>query len=171
MNYFAKISLYLTSFFPLSIVYFLVLIEANLIFACSILAFFSFYLLVTSLLFRSLRKSSTEKIRIKTVELKNDSTTSYLISYVLPFTTIPIDSSWNQILAFFVFFVVLGHLYINSNMIFINPFLNLVGLNIYKITNNHGKSYMMLTNQSLSDGDITDGVALGSKMYYYDKHK
>ncbi len=60
----------------------------------------------------------------------------YIASYLIPFVTFPLDS-WQQIAALLVFIGVLLIVYVNSNMIYINPMLNLIGYHLYEVKLEH----------------------------------
>jgi hypothetical protein len=135
-------------------------------FSIYLLAITTIFVLISYLVILKLDKTATEKLKICSFELKNEATTSYLISYVLPFMSFPIQGEWNQIAAFSIFFIVLGYLYINSNMIFINPLLSLAGFHIFNVTNDKGDTYVVLTREYFRKGMIIDAVSMGDKMYY-----
>jgi hypothetical protein len=90
----------------------------------------------------------------------------YIASYLLPFVAIPF-SGWQQGIALLVFVIVLGIVYVNSNMIHINPMLNLFGFHIYEITLEHSEApHSLITrrhiakNETIHLVDIGDGIFL-----------
>ena len=57
---------------------------------------------------------------------------SYLATYILPFVGLKFDS-WNNILASGILFLLIGFIYIRTNLIYANPTLALFGYNIYEV--------------------------------------
>jgi hypothetical protein len=166
LNLFSKVALFVTSFYPLAWVYFLMLFPKQQTLAFVLIVTTSIFVLVAAGVIRVIERTAPEKIKVCSIDLKNDATTSYLISYVLPFMALPIDGAWNQVAAFCVFFFILGYLYINSNMIFINPLLSLVGFHVLHVTNDKEDVYVVLTCEELRKGMTIDAISIGNRMYY-----
>jgi len=71
-------------------------------------------------------------ITADSVSTKNAEAMSYIASYVIPFIDLPFDD-WKNTVSLGVFFVMLGVIYVNSNMIHINPVLNLMFYHLLEI--------------------------------------
>lgn len=83
------------------------------------------------------------QIKPESVQRRDGEAMSYIVSYVIPFLAVPF-SGWEQGVALAIFFVVLAILYVNSNLIHINPMLNLAGYHLYEITLDNGEVYHLI---------------------------
>ena len=96
---------------------------------------------------------------------------SYIASYLLPFVTFPLDKP-EQIAALLVFIGVLLILYINSNMIYINPMFNLVGYHLYEITiQSDQMSHYLIARQGIKPDKMLYFVEIGDNVYLEKKVK
>jgi hypothetical protein len=72
---------------------------------------------------------------------------SYIVTYIIPFLEIDLVNTTQQ-LSFLLLFVVIGLVYVNSNLIYINPILTLFGYNTFEVTPTDGITRMLLTKRS-----------------------
>lgn len=77
------------------------------------------------------RKKGRHKERMDTVEDKGNEVSGYLATYVLPFLSGP-PNSWWKAAADVVYFVVAWSVFINSDLLFINPTLYLLGWRVFR---------------------------------------
>ncbi len=68
---------------------------------------------------------------------------SYIVTYIIPFLSVAF-SDWQQAVALAVFFIILGFLYVNSDMIHINPTLNFFLYRLYEVTLEDGSTYSLI---------------------------
>lgn len=93
------------------------------------------------------RGSAERKEEVACIERKDSEVLAYIVTYVFPFLSIDFSNLWNVIsLAFF--FIVLMFIYINSNMIHVNPMLSVFGYNIYEVQTPKGTLHTILTKRS-----------------------
>jgi hypothetical protein len=71
---------------------------------------------------------------------------SYIAAYLIPFLGIDLTKT-NDVVLFCGFLVVLCIVYINSNMLFVNPLLSLAGFHTFEITDPRENVYTVLTRQ------------------------
>ncbi len=87
----------------------------------------------------------------KVTSLNSDTVTNYLFIYLFPFITLDLTQMKNVVILLFLFCLV-GFLYIKSNIIYINPVLNVVfRYNIYssEVTiNNQLSKVILITKKS-----------------------
>lgn len=69
-------------------------------------------------------------INIESIENKNSEILSYIGTYLIPFIGIDLNSPLDFISTFFLF-VIIGTLYIKSELILVNPLLSIFGYNIF----------------------------------------
>ena len=129
-------------------------------------------LLITFLyMSRRKRKGGVSQAKITGVEKRDENVVSYIASYLLPFVTFPLDKP-EQIAALLVFIGVLLILYINSNMIYINPMFNLVGYHLYEITiQSDQMSHYLIARQGIKPDKMLYFVEIGDNVYLEKKVK
>jgi len=88
---------------------------------------------------------------------------AYIVTYIIPFLVIPFHG-WKEGIALTIFFVVLGILYVNSNMIHINPMLNLCGYHLYEITDEDGGVHSLLARRSIRHRETINAAKLGDEI-------
>lgn len=129
-NY-VKFLMFLSSYFPL----FGIIIVRNyqhtdlIIVLSTIMVIVTFALVFT---FWRIRKVSGTYLKVDKVEDVGKSSVEYFLTYVIPFFTIDF-LKLTDLLSFLIVFSVIGVIYIKSDLIHMNPTLNLFGFNIYKI--------------------------------------
>ncbi len=163
--------LFFSSYFPLMSIFSIFLWRKHLHSALGILGFGIFCLLVMALyFFRQLRRGGVSQTKITEVQRRDENVMAYIASYLIPFVTFPLDSL-EQTLALLVFIGVLLIVYVNSNMVYINPMLNLVGYHLYEITIETDKmSRYLITCQSVKPDrtlyfvEIGDHICLEKRM-------
>jgi hypothetical protein len=83
---------------------------------------------------------------------KDGEVLSYVAAYLVPFLGIDLTRT-NDVVLFCGFLAVLCIVYINSNMLFVNPILNLAGFHTFEITDTTENVFTVLTRQR----DFADG--------------
>jgi len=112
------------------------------------------------------RTLSPTSITPKIVDSHMQETLAYLITYLIPFvgfefTDIP------GVIANALLFLIIGFLYIQSNMIYLNPTLALMGFRVYRIQINN-KDKLMLANAAIKNDTrqkvvvISEGIYIGT---------
>ena len=80
---------------------------------------------------------------------------AYVSTYLLPFLGLDLSST-TGIVVFLGFLVVVGVVYVNSNMLFVNPLLSVAGYHTFKIVDPDGAEYRLVTRRK----DLEVGAAL-----------
>lgn len=93
------------------------------------------------------KKIAPHRIVVETVQRKDSEVIAYIFTYVLPFLNPDIKDLWN-LFGLLIFFIVLLILYVNSNMIHINPTLNIFGFHIYEISTDEKIVQSILTRKN-----------------------
>jgi len=116
------------------LIFSILLWRSNFPWAVGILTLGILSLLITYLYIIGRRnKGGVSQAKIIGVEKRDENVVSYIASYLIPFVTFPL-ATLEQTIAISIFIGVLLVLYVNSNMIYINPMFNLVGYHLYEIT-------------------------------------
>lgn len=112
-----------------------------------------------------LRKQYVEQKRVVNFSRRDSEVMSYIASYLIPFVSFQLGS-WQQILALGIFLTVLLIIYVHSNMIYINPMLNVAGYRLYEIEVEHSQNphYYIARKRLERDHEIRF-VALSKDIY------
>jgi hypothetical protein len=156
--------LFVSSYFPLALIFWIFLIVQHPIWAWIVLSFGMLGVLFTLLYVGNIlpgRAPITAKITSK--KNRDSEVMGYVATYIIPFITFPLNS-WQQVLAILVFLIVLGSIYANSEMLCVNPVLNLFKYQLYEITIEHSaETFALITRRQhrLKHGDIIRVVDAG----------
>jgi hypothetical protein len=86
---------------------------------------------------------------------KDGEVLSYIAAYLLPFLAVDLTNI-NDTVLFCGFLFVLCVVYVNSNMLFVNPLLSLAGFHTFEVTDARDSVFTVLTRQR----DFADGVTI-----------
>jgi hypothetical protein len=116
-------------------------------------------------------KGGVSQAQITAVEKRDENVVSYIASYLIPFVTFPFDKP-EQAAAILIFVGVLLVLYVNSNMIYINPMFNLAGYHLYEITIDSDQvSHYLLTRRQVKPNTTLYFVEMSTNFYLERKAK
>ena len=114
--------------------------------------------------FRMVQKLNALTITVGEIQRKDAEAMAYIVSYIIPFLSIPFGD-WQEGVALCIFFVVLGILYVNSNLIHINPMLNLAGYHLYEITLKDGGNHALISRRRIIRGETLSAIKLGEDIF------
>ncbi len=166
-----RFMLFLSSYFPLALIFFILYIVQYPLWAIVILAIGLAGLAILVLFFFSFapRLGSFQE-KVTGLQRRDGDVMSYVASYLIPFVAIPFNG-WQQAIALLIFVGVLGIVYVNSNMIQVNPMLNLLGYHLYEITVEKSQvPHALITHNRVALGqtihliDIGDGIFLEKRV-------
>ncbi len=110
---------------------------------------------------------SRSSIKVASFSRRDGDALSYVATYLIPFVTVPFFDKWQETVALLFFLLVLALIYINSDLIAVNPLLVMMRYHLYEITLVNGTSSClflsqdaMVTNIEISVFDISEGVYL-----------
>jgi hypothetical protein len=141
----ARVRLYISSYSPLFVLMALRLhAHLWLVAGC---------LVVSGLGFLTLWQASHEaqnmeprqEVTLEDVEDRGSDVAGYLVTYLLPFLTIA-DPGAYDVLAYLTFIALVGFIYIQSDMIHINPVLYAFGYRVLAVTTSDGERAILITN-------------------------
>ena len=164
LSVFTKILLFISSYFPLLMIFTIQnwrnhgvwsLIPA-IIGGISLLGLAAFLYFVNT--------TSPRVQQVAQVQRKDAEVMAYIVSYVFPFLGLNFDDSLNMI-SLGIFFVILGIIYINSNMVHINPTLNIFGYHIYEIETPNGTTHTVISHKGrIIKGEKLNVVVIGDDL-------
>jgi hypothetical protein len=103
----------------------------------------------------ALRAEAGSNIVVQRATPMDGEVLSYIAAYLVPFLGLDLTET-NDIVLFCGFLVVLCVVYINSNMLFVNPLLSIAGFHAFEVTDMQNNVFTVLTRQR----DIPDGVTI-----------
>lgn len=164
---FVRSILFLCSYFPLVLIFCILLWGMWPLWAILLLGSVGIVsLLLTLIYFKSMLKIRSPVTRkVVSVTQRDTDVMGYIASYLIPFVSFSL-ASVQQAVALSVFFGVLFLIYVRSNMIYINPMLNMVGYHLYEVEIEHDPSpRFYITHQRLKRGDDIHFTPLSDDIY------
>jgi hypothetical protein len=104
-------------------------------------------------------RTAAEPIRVSNVEDAGPEVAGYLATYLLPFLTVAQPSA-RDIMAYVVFLLVTGLVYVRSEMTQVNPTLYLLGRRVVRVETDQGWSGHLILRSSVRPGAIVRTVPL-----------
>lgn len=105
------------------------------------------------------RKKGTRMgpVTISTIENKNAEIMSYVASYFFPLVSFSLATTWRHVVVLAILFVVLGFIYIQSDVYYRNPTLMLMGYRSYHVSGTYNKpgdtEMIIITRDELASKD------------------
>lgn len=131
-----KIILFLSSYLPLWVIFEIQFSSKNNKYSAMVAAGFAVLAVICLLgLFFYIHITKTinpVSLKITDLNRRDGEAMSYIVSYLLPFIVLP-SSNTEDLIGLWIFIGVLAVLYINSDMIHINPVLNIIGFHVYEV--------------------------------------
>jgi hypothetical protein len=158
MRLWVKIGLFLSAYLPLFFIL-MVINWPNLLttVVCGIVALYSF---VWFLIIWYFEKSTSESFRIIKIEDRTKDSLTYLVPYIISFMTINV-SDLKCVISLGILFLILFKVYINSDLLVVNPLLSFLNFKIYsaevrkEIAGSEGTTNIitLITRNSIKPGD------------------
>jgi hypothetical protein len=101
--------------------------------------------------------------KVKSVSSRDSDVMAYIVSYLVPFLTVSFTDVAGAV-SFVVFIVVIGIIYVSSNMVYINPILNLRGYHLFEVESegdDEKVSALISKHRYVSPGSTIQVVSLG----------
>jgi hypothetical protein len=123
--------------------------------------------LILLVIFKESGKLNSRNITAKAVNLQNSAALNYIATYIIPFLDVDF-SKIADLVSLLLLFIVMGFVYVNSNLIYTNPTLMFMGYSIFEIEveNNHKLIVIMKgrtpnVDKNLSLTELTENIYLG----------
>ena len=158
-----RILLFLSSYFPLTVIFFIQLFPEQKAMAFIMVGIGILGLLGMIIYVRTVKSLASIPLTVTSISRKGSETMSYIFSYLLPFMAVPWDKP-KEALSLGIIFGVLGIIYINSNMIHVNPMLYAFGYKLYEIENENGEVFSLLTRGRVCKRQRLSVVKVGEEI-------
>lgn len=164
MSYFIRLLMFCSSYVPLILIFSIRNYDNYRYFTISgiiVSILLTIILLLVMIVFRQLGRAT---ITLSKINYKSSDLFPYMFSYVLPFLNLNLGS-YMDLITIGIFFIMLAAIYINSNMIHINPMLSLFGYKIFEVIDTNNNAFVLITReQKLPVGITIDVRNLGSNV-------
>ncbi len=118
--------------------------------------------LLLLLYLRMAARQSPSWVQVASVQPKGTEIMGYIVTYLIPFLDFDLGNWWD-FGALIVLLLAIGAVYVNSNLIYINPVLNFLGYHLFEITSDSGKPSALITKSDyVRPGDRLSVVTLGN---------
>ena len=121
------------------------------------------------LLFSNLSKKKGDYVTVTDVNNRNSESVGYIATYIIPFVFQNFGSFY-EIFSIIFILVIIYTSYVNSNMLLINPVLNIFKYSLYEIHYCHNgidKSGLIITKDAaIEEGENIRISTIGFKLYY-----
>lgn len=164
LNWISKLILFTSSYSPMLVIIGIQNYDKPIVWII-VISFIAIVLALLKLIILNIKKYNPYDYTIeKVTSLNSDTVTNYLFIYLFPFITLDLTQTKNAIILFFLFCLI-GFLYVKSNIIYINPVLNVVfRYNIYSselAINNQISKVILITKKSEVDLKRNRNLKLG----------
>ena len=169
-TYFVRLILFLSSYSPLFVIlgvrhYAVHRIPALLLFALAAAS-----VLTLAVYLNLASQLSSYSLDIKTVRSRDGDAMSYVVTYIIPFLDIHLNEV-PDIISVIILLAVLALVYTNSNLIYMNPILNLAGHHIFDVESKTGKQVAIITMRDVISSDSNlSVVSLGDYVALERRH-
>ena len=110
---------------------------------------------------RTARRLAAGEIKVDSVVSRDGDTMSYIVTYLLPFLAVKLNDVTDAA-SLGIVLLVIAILYVNSNMIYTNPVLNIAGYHIFEIQDSDGKTTALICKRAyVRTGSEIDVITVG----------
>lgn len=158
---FTRIVLFLSSYSPLLVIFAFHLVEKHPTTGKGLIVAAAISLIGLGVFLRVVNGLSPSSIVVTSVKSRDGDVMSYIVTYLLPFLAIKLDDVLDD-MSFGLLLGVVAVLYVNSNLIYVNPVLNLCGYHIFEIEDQHEKTSILISRRRyLRVQDSVRAVSVG----------
>ena len=163
LKYFAKLILFISSYLPLFIILLLNYWSNKMVLNIIIIIIVLISLVCWFILFYLLKDINNTQGKIcEVINISDESEISlnYLFTYIIPFLSMQYDN-WKNVLSIGIILFITLVIYVNSNLLYMNPMLNLSGYSILKVTvkrKEEIKQYILITKSKDKNIQIGENI-------------
>lgn len=136
----------------------------------NILSSLAFILLILGILFlfnlrHKIKGTLDHPKKITKIKNLNYEHLTFLTTYIIPFICFDLDDTRNTVIFLFLL-IVIGAIYVKTNLFYSNPTLALLGYQIYQVDTEKDKDLILITQGELKDGESFSNLDIGNTVYY-----
>lgn len=103
--------------------------------------------------------------QVKEIKNLNYEHLTFLTTYIIPFICFDLDDIRNTFIFVFLL-VVIGAIYVKTNLFYSNPTLALLGYHIYQVKTSKDTEMILITQGKLDEGQSFSNLEVGDTVYY-----
>jgi len=115
-----------------------------------------------------IRRNRSLPDKVTKVENLNWEHLTFLVTYVIPFLSFNLNEDRNG-LVFFLVLIIIGIIYIKTNMFYTNPTLALLGYHIYKLSTTNKENIIIISKDVIQENDSIQYQLLSDSIYMANK--
>lgn len=159
-----RVVLFLSSYTPLFLIMAVKYGSANRYFALAMVLLGAISILLLLFYLKQSSRLAVDHVIVEKISGKDTEAMSYIVTYLIPFLDIKIDELSSS-LSLLLLFLVVGVLYVHSNLIYINPTLNLMKYHLFEIELEGGNTSALLSKRRFVErGASIPVVSLGEQI-------
>ena len=160
--------LFLSSYVPLYLILLLFAWDSNRLIFYFLIGLTASTIIALLIVLTALNSFEKTFVKLKKVGPKNSEFISYIFTYILPFLSSNF-SDVKYIIAMAGIFLLIGFMYVRSNLIYTNPLLNLLGYDLYEIEDHKENIMVLITKASyLKKETNVKVINIGKNVYLGD---
>jgi len=165
LSVFSRYVLFASSYSPLTLAFGILYLRSSRPTAVALFVLAAASVALLCAMLRVVGGMARQPLVVESSARKDSDTLSYLATYLIPFALSPPKDAYEGC-ALAVFVIVLGFLYVNSNMIYINPVLSAMGYHLYEVAPQNSKRTVILLTRTADDVPETVNVVEMSRRIY-----
>ena len=103
--------------------------------------------------------------KVKEIKNLNYEHLTFLTTYIIPFICFDLDDVRNTFIFAFLL-IVIGAIYVKTNLFYSNPTLALLGYHIYQVKTAKDTEMILITQGKLDEGQSFSNLKVGDTVYY-----
>ena len=156
----ARAVLFLSSYAPLALIFAGLFWRDRPVAAAVNLAIAALSLLGLAVFFLGAHRLAPRQSKVVSIRGRDDQVMSYVMSYLVGFLSVAFGDT-RHLLALAAFFLLLAYIYVNANVIHVNPALNLLFYHLYEITLEDGEVYNLIARGRIRRGATLSFATVG----------
>jgi hypothetical protein len=156
----ARAVLFLSSYAPLALIFAGLFWQTHPAAAAANLGVAALSLLGLAIFFLGAHRLAPRQSKVATVRGRDDQVMSYVMSYLVGFLSVAFSDT-RHLIALAAFFLLLAYIYVNANVIHVNPVLNLLGYHLYEVTLADGETYSLIARGRVRRGATLSFATIG----------
>ena len=116
----------------------------------------------------SLNNAKRLPVKITECEGVNYENLSFLATYIIPLVCFPMNNK-REIFVMFSVIIIIGCIFVKTNLYYTNPSLTLLGFNVYKVSTDSKKDFqqgIVIVKGNLKRGESIQYLTLSDNVYY-----
>ena len=121
----------------------------------------------------SLNNAKNLPVVILECESVNYENLSFLATYIIPLVCFPMETD-REVFVMFSVIVIIGCIFVKTNLYYTNPSLILLGFNVYRVKTNSKKTFqqgIVIIKSKLNEGESVKYLCLSDNVYFGRKLK